>query len=549
MALSLTPTLTAGGEWSQLGGVGTALFEDAEIVNFAIDVDTEGTNTNVEVLFSFPAGVPLSWPGGGSPPILVEGGSDLLGGLVSGLASSAAIETALEADNSGWTVTATLDDTTNPSVPVWEILFTRASLSAGSHVLDLTDAQIYAGCGATGLGVGPHDLVLSGSSDEVPTADTETWTFSVGDIETFAAFDDYPPTAVDGTPFTFYVGSTNHYSTGTNSVTVTIDDGVTCSEPTTTANPDGWTIGSWTSPGGGIQWQCTLTRAGAFSGISYATFETTPSGTGTLEFAATASNEHFTDDASDEEGTVTVETGITWSVDATSGIGVPANATEWGDMITAESLAASAPSHLWLKQEASGDITDVISSLTLAASGAGSYENAVSGWSRLALGTADGTGGGIWQTFSGPSPTSTSMAVLAYLRVDVASTERQLLLLNGTGSHLVQLNITGAGLLRCYIGSGNAASSANYEGGAVFPVLLVYDRTNSRAIVYTNQEKIAATYAAVSSGSAKRFGGSSAATALYLYGCWWTGADAETLSTDANAKALLEALGWTVTGY
>jgi len=240
---------------------------------------------------------------------------------------------------------------------------------------------------------------------------------------------------------------------------------------------------------------------------------------------------------------------LSWSVDATSGIGVPANDMEWANLAAVEELSVGLPSHLYLMQEASGNLSDSIGSLTFSASGTPSYSNAVSGWSRSAIGTSDGTSGAFTNTTNPPTAISTSMAMLGYIRIDTTATERQFMMINGTSSHLVQVNVTGAGLLRYYVETGNVLGTVNYEGGSVVPILMVYDRTNSRAIIYTNEEKITATYAAVSAGSTKRWCGTSPPTALYLYGAIWTGAAAETLSTDANAKALLEALGWTVTGY
>ena len=59
-----------------------------------------------------------------------------------------------------------------------------------------------------------------------------------------------------------------------------------------------------------------------------------------------------------------------WTVDDGSGIGCPANATEWAAVIAAAALTGvvTVPDALWLCQEASGDLADSIGTYTLTAS-------------------------------------------------------------------------------------------------------------------------------------------------------------------------------------
>lgn len=241
----------------------------------------------------------------------------------------------------------------------------------------------------------------------------------------------------------------------------------------------------------------------------------------------------------------------TWTIDATSGKGVPASSAEWATLISELAIGA-APSSLYLMQEASGNIADTIGAVPLTASGAGrSYANVISGWSRLALGTADGVAGSFGVASGvGPNMSTTSAAMLAYLRIDNATAERSLMAFSTTASDLVQVNVTATGIPRAYIDAGNTLGVTAHEGGAAIPVLLVYDRTNARARVYTNAEKILPVYGAVALDGEKFYGAASGgvanATSRFLYSCWWTGANAEWLSTDANAKSLLQKLGWTI---
>lgn len=250
----------------------------------------------------------------------------------------------------------------------------------------------------------------------------------------------------------------------------------------------------------------------------------------------------------------TTAAGVGWDIDATSGKGVPKTATEWSAFATAFSLSTT-PSNLWLMQEASGNLSDAIGSVTLTAGGTGlSYSNAVAGWTRVGLGTTTANSG----TFSvgsgtGPNASTTSVAILAYVRIDNVTGEFAVMAMTGSTNNYVQLNCTAAGLLKPYIDTGNTTGATNYEGGVVTPILFVFDRTNSRARVYTDVEKIAPTYGSGTADGSKWFGSTPASnsgcTARYLWGCWFTGASAEWLSTDANAKAMLQGLGWSVSGY
>lgn len=241
-----------------------------------------------------------------------------------------------------------------------------------------------------------------------------------------------------------------------------------------------------------------------------------------------------------------------WSVDAASGKGVPNTEGEWTTLF-ATLAGGGAPVSLHRCQESSGDLADTIGSMTLTASGTCSYNNAVTGWTRTALGLTD-VAAGKWDTAGGPNPGSTSIAALLYMSVTVPGTSRWFLQLNTDASYRAYMEQTSGGLLRIVYGGGsNSAGSTSYNGGisAVFPVLYVFDRVNSRHKFFTNSEVVSATYSAIVTNLRRGLGGgvSTPPTSRYLYAAWWSGANAAWLSTDANAKSLLQALGWTVTGY
>lgn len=506
---------------------------------YEIDVEAVGSHTDVEIVLTLP----------------YQGSTSA--GIVRGDQTLGDIETLLEAANSGWTVVADDSSTAGPLT----LTFTISSLAEGSHTLyaKYTDGfsmfwewGTSSSPGGGTVYTGPCTVTVTGGSNEDATATGYSETslyvsdYYLGDV----TFD--PDPATEDVEVEFTVTARQYGNTGSNSVVVQISDAVTCSEPTVSTNTDGWSVGSWSSPGGGVQWQATMTLGSLPSsgaGPSSVVFATTPSTAGTL--AVNVSGSSNTGYTATSGGNVTVDSAATWSVDATSGIGAPADSTEWATINSSESLSA-APDNLWLMQEASGNLSDSIGAITLTASGTVSYQNAISGWSRYGLGTTDGTAGK-WGVSSGtgPDPSSTSVAALLYVRIDNVTTERNLLSLTDSSGNLLVINVTAGGLLRAYVDTNNASGGTNYEAGSVFPLLFVYDRTNSRARVFTDVEKISPTYGSGTADGLKFFGGNSTAvlTGRYLYGAWFTGSDAEWLSTDANAKALLEALGWTVSGY
>jgi RHS repeat-associated protein len=69
--------------------------------------------------------------------------------------------------------------------------------------------------------------------------------------------------------------------------------------------------------------------------------------------------------------------------DATSNWYVPANSTEWTNLLSGTGI--SNPSQLWLMQESSGNLSDSIGTATLTATGTVSYQQSVTGWSRKAV--------------------------------------------------------------------------------------------------------------------------------------------------------------------
>lgn len=249
--------------------------------------------------------------------------------------------------------------------------------------------------------------------------------------------------------------------------------------------------------------------------------------------------------ADDEGGTGSTS----WSVDTLGGKAVPANSTEWSALIASKGLGMSNPNSLWLAQEAAGNLSDSIGALTLTAANTPGYQTAVPGWSRLGVSTVDaGTAKFAAAAATGPNPTTTSSLWVWYVTSTVTpAATRTILSVGGalaTTSGSAQIKSLPAYRSLCVNVIVDGASNPTAQG--VMPVAVLYDRTNSRFVVYTGQDKIVGTYSAGVTDGAKGIGATlgTAATASYLYGFMYSGAAAEL--TDAQVKALLVGLGWTI---
>lgn len=239
---------------------------------------------------------------------------------------------------------------------------------------------------------------------------------------------------------------------------------------------------------------------------------------------------------------------ITWTVDATSNKPVPANATEWADFITAKSLTIAVPNYLHLCQEASGDLADSIGSLTLTANGTPLYQQTVTGWTRKGVKGNATTANQRFLNSSAPNPSTTSIARLAYISVGTLDTLGREILGNGSsGDVSVQaLTVGGINTIRYREGSNISDTTNAGYGATAFPIMLVVNQTTSAARLFTPLAKVSPTFGAPSTSTNYFIGAQSGtwADVTVIYECGWQGADAEI--SDAEAKALFEAFGYTI---
>ncbi len=232
--------------------------------------------------------------------------------------------------------------------------------------------------------------------------------------------------------------------------------------------------------------------------------------------------------------------------DATSGIRCPSSLTQWQDFVLYNVTFGSAdfpnvtPSLLWLCQDASGNLADAIGSFTGTAGGtAATYHAAVSGWSRFGIAGSDGATTTFNNTSASlPDPASASMLTLCYQVCDSAPAASRNPIFYGTALQTFEV-FTATPVLKLQ-GGGSVIGTSNLAG-QVRPFVLQHDVTNNRSLAASDQEKLTSTKRATT-GKALNTALSFPGKRLYLAGFFSAAAEL----TDANIKALLQGLGWTI---
>ncbi len=231
------------------------------------------------------------------------------------------------------------------------------------------------------------------------------------------------------------------------------------------------------------------------------------------------------------------------TLDAASGKYFPADAAEWAAFIAGAGLSGiTVPTSVYNFQEASGNIIDSVGSFNLTAGGTGaSYQQTETGFTRKALVNTDG--GAYFYTTSAalPNPASASMLALLVERPIASAIGYQSIIFGD--AVFAYLACYSAGKLQVVANSGaNNALGNNVITGAARPIALRYNFTGSDITGFTDTEKVTPTWAACAS---KAFSFLSQAPGAALYGVRWDGVNAEVSNT--HLKALMQALGWTVT--
>lgn len=240
------------------------------------------------------------------------------------------------------------------------------------------------------------------------------------------------------------------------------------------------------------------------------------------------------------------ETGTLADRDATSNIYVPSTAAQYTAL-----NAGATPTEIFLLQESSGDVVGSLLSEHLVPTGSPLYQQSVTGWSRKGV-RGDNTTANQRFEGTGPNPTVTSVAVLAYIGNTAPVNDgaaRRIFVFGTNGSDIGLSDVSAGTNVFRYRAPASINDTAGSYTTAGFVALVVHDITNSRARFFTNVEAISPTFGAATSGTlfgigAVGSGAFHAATVMYL--ARFQGAQAEFLSTNANAKSFLQALGWSI---
>lgn len=223
-------------------------------------------------------------------------------------------------------------------------------------------------------------------------------------------------------------------------------------------------------------------------------------------------------------------------VDATSGKYIPSSAAQF------TALGITAPQALWLPgNTTSGDIPDEIGALDLVAANTPLYQQSVTGWATKAVaGTVAGTNARF--SVAGADISTTSICLLWYVHV-TQCTDANLQFIEHGDARLQQ--VAGDVTTRVRNATQVGDTAGNHTG--VVALMLMHDVTNNATKLFSNVEKKSITFAA-STGTNLQISPAAAAETTgvfkFLWGCEWTGADAEI--SDATAKARLQALNWSI---
>ena len=219
---------------------------------------------------------------------------------------------------------------------------------------------------------------------------------------------------------------------------------------------------------------------------------------------------------------------------------VPATAADF------TALGLPTPRNIWLCQDAAaGDIVDALGADNLVRQGGGgTFQQAVASWTRKGVGPS----GALQYWDAGNlNVATTSFAMLVYMRVDATQTNSRVLFAGSFPYDEIQT--TGASRMKYIPTPAHAGTTGSVDPGtAVRPFLFLHDVTNSRAKMVNNLEAFSATYQAIGNGP-RRLGDYTAGVNGWVHAVWaccWTGAAAESISTNVQIRTALQALGWTI---
>lgn len=403
---------------------------------------------------------------------------------------------------------------------------TRATLAAGAAptiTVTVTSANATSTTSTT----------ADADADNTPNATQDTETTSIVAQTTLTvAINDSADPVISVVNFNYTVVVTNSGANSATNVTavVVLDSSLTY----VSGSGTGWSVGQSGQT-------VTCTRASLAVGAA-------PTITITVTSANAASTASTTADADADNtpnATQDVETTVVKLVarDATSGIRCPATATQFSDLCTYAGLTISPATYVWGCQDASGNLAEGGGGPVLTANATPSYSNAISGWTRVAVGFTDGTAAQRFRSTdtSLPDISTTAAFLLAYFAAP--STPAGVRGVLELGATQAEARITTNPFYRNVAGGVTTTGSGAISTG-VRPVGLVMRPVLDTSGVYTDQEKIET--AAVTTPTGKLVGvGATGGVSAPPGRCLYLALIVDD-PTAAEIKALYQALGWTI---
>lgn len=241
------------------------------------------------------------------------------------------------------------------------------------------------------------------------------------------------------------------------------------------------------------------------------------------------------------------------TLDAASGKYYPASAAEFTLFNAANAGVANfpttlTPNSLWNCQDASpGSLIDVVGASTLTVAGTPAYQQSTAGMTRLSVNITATTVQAF--TLSAGAGYDLSTNSVTWFG-DLASTttpggNRNILVMSNNATGMRIDHNTGNKLVLT-VGGGTFTSSATYTLPGFYPVVVVYNRTASSVVMYTNQEILTGTFVALVDG-VKGIGaaqGNGDPSSKYTWFGAVLGTPAE-LTTN-NVRAWLQTRGWSI---
>lgn len=238
-----------------------------------------------------------------------------------------------------------------------------------------------------------------------------------------------------------------------------------------------------------------------------------------------------------------------WTIDQGSGIGVPANSTEWTNLISEAGLAISNPDALWLCQESSGNLVDSMAgTYPLTAGGANAYQRTISAWERKAVGQNDNVQGFFESTdatLPDMSAGAITLVMFAMIGTNPTPNATRAMAILGTGAGTNQISYLGGAASTRVTSGANIVTGTGTNWGSVQPYVLRHNQPGSATHGMDRTQKLAPTFSSLVTGKRIALGGMTSIiappTTYFLYAFMWKSAIA-----DADLKALLQQMGWTI---